>query len=955
VKIPPRFNLPRFPSVEVCLAATTWLVWYLISCIEVDIAASRKALELAVVNPRWQPTWRVFPWFLGLSGIVIAYVRLVDAEAVGLVRRVRQMTSLCAAAGAMKLLSLWDLPTYFLPFIGALWSPHCTWALGLCWLLFLHLPQVGKSTGKIHTPGHASLIALAIALPVYSAYAFYFCQVTLLHGDEGQYLRVTQSLLRDGDMDLANNLDDHHIAEFHNLRFDVHKASASPPGKVFSVHPIGLSVLLMPFYELGLDWWGNPRLACALALSAISAGCVSLCLLWLLRLGIRPWVAWLSSAILAGSAPLFSFSNQLFPDVPALFVLFAVLSATAHWQKPDGGYRSMGVAEPLWIGMLALLLATLPFLHARFAPIALAGGALLLLQTWRSAKRHLCGGILAAVALCGLYGIIAFNYAFSGDWMGPFRPGNAWEEGALQFSTWSVSLPGHWLHVRKGIVNSAPIFLLSLAGLVILARARDRRFALAVGIYGVSAMVNGLHTDWGFGFCYPARFLVTALPALILCLAIALEVIRHRIAGFFLVLMALAVGADGLLDTIAIPETGYDGYNLATRSINHFYPWHAHFYSASHSNAYFWDLLNWGLLGFGAIYLLIADRTQHRLLRAACPLALCMVLFLWGRTDVLGSRLKAAVLPDLANTDFARDGEPLPGMVRSTLVHRDVEHTGEQLEGRRFAAVAGKDPAGLLTSTYMPFLQPGRYRIFLPDLIADSQTGAVAGHLLFSARGTVPAVSSWERRATKPLNPMKAGDAREMSFSLQRPWLGYTHILFSGDGDLSVARINLDYRPGLPPTIYEPVHRFSDSTPGADAVGMAIVEPFVGLEPGTYLVRYELQGSVWSSWTERRPKPIGLAVFAGTGSGRKIAENQFESWFAQDRELLATAKRNESLRPVAESLQAPWWVSIPWLGRQAFELEFQLEQRSDVWFLAKYSGSGEVRTRAIELSRRRTF
>ena len=259
-------------------------------------------------------------------------------------------------------------------------------------------------------------------------------------------------------------------------------------------------------------------------------------------------------------------------------------------------------------------------------------------------RRNLCFGVLGIVALCGLYGIVSFNYAFSGDWMGPFRPGNAWEKGALNLSTWSVSLPGHWFHVRKGIANSAPIFLLSLAGLVILARFRDRRFALAVGIYVVSAMVNGLHTDWGFGFCYPARFLLTALPALVLCLAIALEVIRHRNVGFFLALIALVIGADGLLDTIAIPETGYDGYNLANRSINLYYPWHVHFYSASHTNAYLWDLLNWGLLGFGAIYLLIADRIAHRGRRVACLVAICVVVFLWGRAETLGSRLKAAVI-----------------------------------------------------------------------------------------------------------------------------------------------------------------------------------------------------------------------------------------------------------------------------------------------------------------------
>ena len=152
--------------------------------------------RLVVVNPHWQPTWLVLPWLLGIGGIIIAHARLGDKAAAGLAIRVRQMTVLCAASSAVKLLSLWDLPTYLLPFITFLWSPHCTWALGLSWLLYLHLPAVGKENANLLTPMRASLVALAIALSAYGAYTFYFCQVTLLHGDEGQYLRGTQSLLR---------------------------------------------------------------------------------------------------------------------------------------------------------------------------------------------------------------------------------------------------------------------------------------------------------------------------------------------------------------------------------------------------------------------------------------------------------------------------------------------------------------------------------------------------------------------------------------------------------------------------------------------------------------------------------------------------------------------------------------------------------------------------------------
>ena len=89
--------------------------------------------------------------------------------------------------------------------------------------------------------------AFLVSAVVFSGYTLYFCQITMLHGDEGQYLLVTQSLIRDGDMDLTNNVEPENIREFHVIdSFGLHKAPGSPAGKLHSVHPIGLSILLVP-------------------------------------------------------------------------------------------------------------------------------------------------------------------------------------------------------------------------------------------------------------------------------------------------------------------------------------------------------------------------------------------------------------------------------------------------------------------------------------------------------------------------------------------------------------------------------------------------------------------------------------------------------------------------------------------------------------------------------------
>ena len=113
-----------------------------------------------------------------------------------------------------------------------------------------------------------------VCLPMYVLYALYFCQVTMLHSDEGQYLRVTQSLVHDGDMDLANNLSIEQIKEFHVRDFGLNETPAAPEGKVHSTHPIGLSIALVPAYWWSLEAWANPRLGTALFIALLASLCV---------------------------------------------------------------------------------------------------------------------------------------------------------------------------------------------------------------------------------------------------------------------------------------------------------------------------------------------------------------------------------------------------------------------------------------------------------------------------------------------------------------------------------------------------------------------------------------------------------------------------------------------------------------------------------------------------------
>jgi hypothetical protein len=945
---------------DLALTASVLFAWFLLGGIQVQVAGSVREFQLVLTPTSWQMLWPLGPWVLAVCALGLLYARARQENFSYLQERAQRVTLFAGALIAVRLIALWTPSTTLFPILTLLWAPHATWALALSVLAYIHWPASQSSTAQPgdnvdknckRSPLYTVLTLFIIGLVSYSAYTVYFCQITMLHGDEGQYMRVTQSLLYDGDMDLANNLDPAQTNEFHVRGFGIHKAPGSPEGKVHSVHPIGLSIAALPAYWLGLELWQNPRLSLALFMVLLASCCVPLLFLWLTRIDVPYTPALVSTAIMACTGPFFLFSNQLFPEVAALFIALIALCTLSHWQVPGGHYRPIaGRFELPALALLTLLLACLPFLHARYTPIGLLAGAGVLAQAWYGPQRKATLAAIAAMVLLGIYGLLYFNFAFSDDWMGPFRPGNAWEEGALDIATWSISLPGHWLHVGKGLLNSSPVFFFALLGWATLLAVRDRRILVVVGLYGATAATNGLHPDWGFGFCYPARFLMTAMPAIVYGVALALPQLMKRPLAVFLAALALAVSVESLVQTLSLPETGYDGRNLLGRTLNDFYPFALHFFPPNQTEMPVFDGSFWLLLTAGLYAWLIYFDKKPASWRWALGLVMATLPFLWGQSATASPRLdRYAFSPYMTRI---MPGYPIdqPNSLEYPVSLRPMQPQAQQPDGR--LTTRPGVPASLINASRfsMPLLNlpyPGVYQIALPDLDFSIAEGQVAGHVLLTSRQTVQAVSPWEKRVSYPLVG-GSKPPRQLIFHIERPEIRYIYLEYSGSGELSLQHINAKFTPRRTfAKSSKEIHRVTEDLDSGEGQGITLGFGYPNLPQGHYRIRYNVRGSTYKTLFQRQPTPLIMAAYAASLPAREM-EILARTWFAQERVKFATTAAAHYYRPLAEETQPPWQTALP-MADDAFELSFFQPRKQDMWFLLRYDGDLDLSVESIEV------
>ena len=343
----------------------------------------------------------------------------------------------------------------------------------------------------------------------------------LLTGDEPQYLLITHSLIFDKDFNLWNNIQDNDWRFFEHRPVDGHapgftyyndlaKGRLNSKEKLwqdkrYSVHRIGLPLVISPAYFLGLNWKLGIRWATILFLNLCTALLAVNIYSFSFELTNNKTVSLWVWIFLAFSGPILFYSNKIFPDLlAALLIIFAY--------RKIRNFRHIDFVNPFIIGFC---IAYLPWLHERF----ILTSFILFLFFIYSVKLSIKPIVISLVP-------IGISFVLQGGYYNllfgiPF-PVNVHPSFSLKYG----GLLGLFFDRNLGLFFYSPIYIISLIGAFGLLKERPKDLLWLSLIFIPNYIILGLFRDWGGGLCPPIRYLLSFVPLLTLPISYALFKIR---------------------------------------------------------------------------------------------------------------------------------------------------------------------------------------------------------------------------------------------------------------------------------------------------------------------------------------------------------------------------------------------------------------------------------------------
>lgn len=511
------------------------------------------------------------------------------------------------------------LPLAFLPLslFGFFLRPHVPQAAAANLLFFLPvflaslslyrwLRQIDAKKNAAAMPRRGALVVGVGFWVLFALTGWYFtASLVKPPGDTGHYLVQAESLYRDRDLDLRNNLG---VRAEQNPTF-WHISRFSRGDHLYSWHSVGLPLLLAPFVPAAAP---ARHLMLGLLAGLCCAGVWELCRLF----GAAKHWSLTALLLFALSRYWGVYSSLTLPEVAgAALTTWGVVAILRQRARPWGSG---------WV--CAACCAALPWLHTRFIPVSAAIFGVYILaglaqrDPWRPTLFRL-GAVTAT------YGVaIAVFAAFQ---LSLFVGGLPLPGGLL------LSNPlGIWYGVahRLGLLSVLPLFagLLGAAVWVLFRDAPNRRGAAVVLLLTAVVLVTSSGTvHWHGGATYPGRFLVVVAPLFVPCLARALGH-ANPVARWWVIVLGLIPCFQFVLVLAGLPEMG--DVSLTFDRLNGLME-----YVASNDNSALQPFALVLLLGTGSLFFLGPGRRRSAFTVAA---AMSLVVAAFGEVAPSGQLSK---------------------------------------------------------------------------------------------------------------------------------------------------------------------------------------------------------------------------------------------------------------------------------------------------------------------------
>jgi hypothetical protein len=330
-------------------------------------------------------------------------------------------------------------------------------------------------------------------------------------GDEPHYLLTAESIVQDGDFDLNNQYAARAYEDFYPYELDRHGRETE--GRLHEPHGIGFALFIAPVYALA------GAKGVELFLGAIAALAVVLGYRLALRVVPDPWALGAAAAV-GLSPPFLAYGSAVYPELTAgAAIAAAALLAIRLDARPS---------RPDAFGCFALL-GFLPWLGTKFVPAGLVVGYVAARALWRARRRTLAVGTveLSLFSVAVFVGVNEALYGgptpYSADVPGETATDASFPGGYVERVYRVVAL---FIDRNYGLLRWAPVFLLAFTGLWWLWRSYRDRLARAVpqmreveltaglcaAALGAQLLVATFLAPTMFGFWFPARHLLAALP-----------------------------------------------------------------------------------------------------------------------------------------------------------------------------------------------------------------------------------------------------------------------------------------------------------------------------------------------------------------------------------------------------------------------------------------------------------